>query len=324
MQTRKFVVFGLALVIALAGCGPREAVVAKVGREKITLKDFKNTFVQRFKGEENAARRSYQDREKLIQEMALDLAKYQEGIARGIDKRPEVAEQIEQLANRKALDLLYQKQVIDAVINDQTAKAFYDKSGEELRARHVLLKTSPVDSAQVDTVRVRARMDSIKRAIAGGLDFKAAAARFSEDASSAADSGELGWFGWGRMVPEFQDAAWAGKPGKIVGPVHTNYGYHLILIEEKRPVKDRPDYASSKDAIKNQLRDIESQKLMETARAYLEALRAKVKLTYNEANLEDLPQAAAGSDGQQEPAAGGAVHRRPEAARSGQLQGRRK
>ncbi len=261
-------------------------MVAKVGREKITLKEFKDNFAQRFRGEENAARRSYQDREKLIQEMALDLAKFQDGIARGIDKRPEVAEQINQVASRKALDLLYQNKVIDAVINDQTAKAFYDKSGEELRARHILLKTSPVDSAQTDTVRVRARMDSIKRAIATGLDFKAAAARFSEDATSAADSGELGWFGWGRMVGAFQDAAWAGKAGEIVGPVRTDYGYHLILVEEKRPVKDRPDYANSKDAIKNQLRDVESQKLMETARAYVESLRTRAKVNYNQANLE--------------------------------------
>jgi parvulin-like peptidyl-prolyl isomerase len=284
---KKHVIIMLALVaFALAGCAKREPVVARVAREKITAAEFKDGFVQRFRGEDNAKHRSYQDRERFVNEMALDLAKYQEGTARGILKRPEVADQLKQLAQRKALDHLYQAKVVDAVITDAAVRDYYDKSEEEVHARHILLRTTPMDTVKKDSVQVKVRIDSIKKAIDQGLSFKAAAAMFSEDATSAADSGDLGWFGWGRMVDEFQQAAWSAKIGEVVGPVRTSYGYHLIVVEEKRRVQNRQPFEQAKEQIKNQLREVESGKLMETARAYVENLRKKNGLTYNETNSE--------------------------------------
>lgn len=275
----------LAMLVALAGCGPKEEIVAKVGREKITLKEFKDSFVARFRGEENAAQRSYQDRERALREMALERAKYQEAAARGLDKRDDVKDQQEKIARRKALDLLYEEKVINAVITDAAAREFHEKSGTEIKARHILLRTPPGDDTR-DSTTVKARIDSIHQALAKGLDFKAAAKLFSEDATSAADSGDLGWFPWGRMVDEFQEAAWKAEPGKVTGPVRTTYGYHLILVEEKRPVQGRTSYEESREQIKSQLRQVMSDKLMETARVYVAKLSEKNKLELKQANLD--------------------------------------
>ena len=210
----KFAVLALALMFIAVGCGPKEPVVARVGREKITLKEFKDNFLQRFRSEENAQRRSYEDREKAVREMAIELAKYQEGVALGLDKKPEVAKQMEEVARRKALDMLYKEKVVDVVITDAAAKDFYDKGAEEVKAKHILLRTAMVDSLKGDSVRVKARADSIKRVIQqGSLSFGMAAKLFSDDQSSAADSGNLGWFGWGRMVDEFQKRR-LGRPQK--------------------------------------------------------------------------------------------------------------
>jgi parvulin-like peptidyl-prolyl isomerase len=278
---------GASLGIALiAGCGPREQTVARVGREKITTQDFKEECLRRFRTEENLQRQPYHVREKVLRDMAVSLAMFQEGRAQEIDKRQQVVDQVDQIARRQALDLLYQTQVVDKVISEAALRKTYDMGNHEIKARHILLKTSTVDTALSDTAKVFARSDSIKRAIAAGLDFKAAAVRFSEDATSAADSGDLGWFQWGRMVDEFQQAAWKTEPGKIAGPVHTMFGYHLILVEEKRPVAGRRSYDEMKEQIKSQLREAEGQKLNETARAYVENLRKSRKLIYNEANLD--------------------------------------
>ncbi|MDD5088730.1 MAG: peptidylprolyl isomerase [bacterium] len=285
MKIRYTITAALAILVMVAGCGPKEEIVAKVGREKITLKEFKDTFVSRFQGEENAAKRSYQDREQTLREIAIGRAKYQEAQARGLDKRDEVKEQQEKIARRKALDLLYEEKVINAVITDEAAKDFYDKSGIELKGRHILLRTSPGDAAR-DSAAVKVRADSIKSALDKGLDFKAAAKMFSEDATSAADSGDLGWFPWGRMVDEFQEAAWAAEPGKIAGPVRTSYGYHLILVEDKRPVEGRTSFDESREQIKTQLRQVYSDKLMETARNYVTKLSEKNNLELNQANLD--------------------------------------
>jgi peptidyl-prolyl cis-trans isomerase C len=279
---------GVGLAFALiAGCGPREPIVAHVGREKITAREFKDELLRRYHTEENAQRQSYQAREKVLQDMAVNLAMYQQGCALGMDKRPQVMAEVEQVARLQALDSLYQTQVVDKVVSEAAARRFYEMGSHEVKARHILLKVPAADSARADTARILARADSIKRAIAAGLDFKTAAVKFSEDATSAADSGELGWFQWGRMVDEFEEAAWKTEPGKVVGPVRTPYGYHLILVEEKRPVAGRRgDYAQMKERIKAQMRESEGQKLGETARAYVEKLHQTRKLVYNQGNLD--------------------------------------
>ena len=293
-MTKKLVaVIGLAMIVALAGCGKREEVVATVGREKITMDEFKETLIQKFRSEENIRHKSLDERQKVVREIAINDAKYQEGLARKIDQRPDVKQEIEALAKRKALDYLYQEKVVNAVLSDAKIRDFYEKSGEELKARHILLKTTPVDTSAVDTLKVKARIDSIKQAIDKGLDFKAAATMFSEDVTSAADSGNLDWFGWGRMVDEFQQAAWNAKTGVMVGPVRSQFGYHLIRVEERRKVPDRKPLEEQKEQIKNQLREIEGQKMNDTAREYLNKLRAQRGVKYDDATLTMFRQRVA-------------------------------
>ena len=122
VKTSKFVVIGIVLLIVASGCGTREPVVARVGREKITLKEFKDKFISNFRSEDNAKRQPMEEREKTIHAMAIELAKYQEALALGIDKKPDVARSLDQIARRKALDLLYQDKVMNAVITDAAAK----------------------------------------------------------------------------------------------------------------------------------------------------------------------------------------------------------
>ena len=286
MKLRPIMLGGTFCLALIAGCGPREPIVARVGREKITTQDFKDECLRRFRSEDNAQRQPYPVREKVLREMAVERARYQEGCALGLDKRQQVTDQVDQIARRQALDMLYQTQVVDKVVSEAAARKFYDMGNQEVKSRHILLKTSTADSALSDSAKVLARLDSIKRAIAAGLDFKTAAARFSEDATSAADSGDLGWFQWGRMVEGFQQAAWKTDAGKMVGPVRTPYGYHLIFVEQKRPVAGRRSYDEMKEQIKAQMREAEGQKLNETARAYVEKLRENRKLVYNQANLD--------------------------------------
>ncbi len=283
MNKKLLVMAGFAALIALAGCGKREEVVATVGKGKITMSQYRDVLMQRFRTEDNVRRKSPKEQEQVLREMAINEAKYQAALDRKIDQRPELKDEIENAAKRKALDLLYQQEVVDKVVSEQTVKDFYDKSGEEIKARHILLRTTPIDTAKaVDTVRVKARMDSIKGAIEKGLDFKTAAKMFSEDASSVADSGNLDWFPWGRMVDEFQGPVWKGKKGEMVGPVHTQYGYHLILVEDRRKVENRSPYEQDKERIKAQMKEMLGEKMNETAQNYLKDLRKKHDLTYDE------------------------------------------
>ena len=104
--------------------------------------------------------------------------------------------------------------------------------GAEIRARHILL---PVPPEATDAVRdsLKQMAESLRQRAAGGEDFAQLAAQYSKD-GSAAQGGDLGFFGRGRMVAQFEEAAFALQPGQISPVVETNFGYHVIKLEEKR------------------------------------------------------------------------------------------
>jgi hypothetical protein len=75
--------------------------------------------------------------------------------------------------------------------------------------------------------------NELRERILAGEDFAALAAAYSDDPGSAANGGDLGWFGRGRMVAPFEDAAFSLEVGEVSEPVKTDFGYHLIKVTEK-------------------------------------------------------------------------------------------
>ena len=112
-------------------------------------------------------------------------------------------------------------------------QAYYDtnlsqyRTPGQVRASHILLRTDESDAAEVE-----ARAASLAARARGGEDFAALAREFSEDEGTAGNGGDLGTFGRGRMVPEFEAAAFAMAPGEISDPVESAFGYHVILVTE--------------------------------------------------------------------------------------------
>lgn len=104
---------------------------------------------------------------------------------------------------------------------------------EQRRARHILFKVEEKDSAEVDKAKAAKAADIAKQA-KGGADFAALAKEHSEDASKGT-GGDLGFFGKGQMVPAFEEAVFAMQPGEVSEVVRTQYGYHLIKLEEIKP-----------------------------------------------------------------------------------------
>jgi peptidyl-prolyl cis-trans isomerase C len=124
-------------------------------------------------------------------------------------------------------------------ITDQDAREFYDKNpdqfkqGEAIRASHILLL---IDEKADESVRKkkRAEIASILKRARAGEDFAKLAKAHSQD-GSAANGGDLNFFPRGRMMPEFEKAAFALKAGQISDVVTTQYGYHIIKVTDWRP-----------------------------------------------------------------------------------------
>ena len=106
---------------------------------------------------------------------------------------------------------------------------------EQVHAEHILLKTEGKDDAAV-----KKQAESLLAQAKGGANFEDLAKKYSEDDSNKAKGGDLDYFGRGQMVKEFDDAAFAAKPGDIVGPVKTQFGYHIIKILDHRQATTKP------------------------------------------------------------------------------------
>ncbi len=101
---------------------------------------------------------------------------------------------------------------------------------EQVRASHILLKTEGKDDAAV-----KAKAEDLLKQARAGADFAELAKKSSEDEGTAKNGGDLDYFGRGRMVPEFDQTAFALEPGKISDLVKTQYGYHIIKVADKKP-----------------------------------------------------------------------------------------
>ena len=113
---------------------------------------------------------------------------------------------------------------------------------ELIRARHILFRLT--DRSDEGKASTRQEANQVKSRIQAGEDFATLAKLFSSDNSNAARGGDLGWFGRGRMVEPFENAAFGARTGRVVGPIETQFGFHLIEVTDRTSDQVRlADYA---------------------------------------------------------------------------------
>lgn len=125
-------------------------------------------------------------------------------------------------------------------VSDEEAQAYYDgnkerfRIEEQVRARHLLARVD--EDADAEAVeKAMAIIQAAQADLKAGKTFAEVAAQYTEDPSGTQTGGELGWFGRGRMVKPFEDAAFALEKGAVSEPVRTQFGFHLISVEDTRP-----------------------------------------------------------------------------------------
>lgn len=131
--------------------------------------------------------------------------------------------------------------IVDAAVNDDTIQAFYDENvgnveaATEYNASHILVPT--IEEAQAVLERLE-----------GGETFADLAVELSQDPGSGANGGSLGWFGAGMMVAPFEAAVVALQVGDVSEPVETQFGFHIITLNEQRD-----QAAPELDAVRNEI-----------------------------------------------------------------------
>jgi parvulin-like peptidyl-prolyl isomerase len=156
------------------------------------------------------------------------------------------------------------------------AKAVQRRFGERARARHILIRVPP-DASKDDREAALKKIKDVQEQLKKGADFADLAKKYSEDPGSKDHGGDLGYFSRGDMVPAFDKAAFALDVGQTSDIVTTDFGYHIIQVEEKKAAS-----GMSLDEIKDDLRDyLFQQRGAKRFESYVKDLRSKADIKIN-------------------------------------------
>jgi peptidyl-prolyl cis-trans isomerase C len=202
------------------------------------------------------------------------------GQADNLDKAANFPDRTKYHQRRALRDAFFDANIIEAV-TDADAKKIYDekivelKPEQEIHARHILVPTE-------------AEAKEVAERLKKGEDFATVAKEKSKDEN--AEGGDLGFFTRGQMLKPFEDAAFALDVGQVSDPVQTQFGWHIIEVEEKRD-QPPPTYDQVKDAIIAQLVQQKAQEVVTGLRdsAKIEVVDAELKKSMDATTPDGLP-----------------------------------
>ena len=212
-----------------------------------------------------------------------------EGNKAGLQNDPEVLSQLSLM--RENLVATAQLKKIEsgiAVSDAEVQKAYADGASqyEQVKCRHILIAPKGSAAAQpgkkeLSDDEAKAKAEDLRKQIVGGASFDEIAKKESDDVGSGARGGDLGSFGHGQMVPEFEQAAFSAKVGDVTPVVKTQFGYHIIKVEEHG--------STSFEQVKATLeKSVKQKKLRDT----LDAMKESAKPVYDEAYFAPPPAPA--------------------------------
>ncbi|MBD3337118.1 MAG: hypothetical protein GF355_16505 [Candidatus Eisenbacteria bacterium] len=259
----------IGLMCGLAACSSPDPVVLQVGEESVPLSDFQKSFWEFTHGDTALARDSSGVREFLEIYINKELMEHLAG--RAIPEFDEVLEDRWLMDQEDLARRLLDRRVLDPVS---------ELSEEQLRRAHEKLKTQ----FHLREIRTRSR-DKAERILAtleeGGVFGKIAALE-SEDARAKAKEGDIGWVTLGQIPEPVYDAASELNVGEVSGIIRSSVGYHLIMLEGRRPSEDVMSFEEARPALERMLG---REKIGQAMIAFREELRRRFDYTLNMDNV---------------------------------------
>ncbi|MGH9648040.1 MAG: peptidylprolyl isomerase [Bryobacteraceae bacterium] len=270
--------------------GAADPVVLTVGSEKITQSEFQE-IISSLPAQQQAQLTTPEARRSLAAQLAELKVMAQEARARKLDQSAAVKAKAALQMDQILANAVYQQ--LSAGDPDEAAlRAYYaahKQDWDEVKARHILIRMQgskvPVREGHKDLTdeEALAKAKEVRAKIVAGAKFEDQAKIESDDTGSGENGGDLGTFGAGQMVPEFDEVVFKAPVGQVTEPIKTAFGYHLILVEER---KSKP-FEDARGEIEQKIRPELGQKA-------IEGLKAKTTIVYNEVFFgkpADLPPA---------------------------------
>lgn len=251
--------FIVCFFMSFVSLGQQE-VLLKVNNDEVTTADFVRVY------EKNLA--LINDTEENSPEQYLDLfidykLKVQEAYRKGLHNKASYKKEIASYRTQLAKDYLNDVQVTDKLVEEA-----YNRTKNELRARHILVRVRP-DALPKDTLAAFTKLLEARKHIVAGEDFASIARKYSEDPSAKQNGGDLGWFKAFKMVYPFENAAYTTKVNEVSQPFRTSFGYHIVQPTASRIAQGSVQVAHIMIALKQKDSSIIAEEKIKEVRALL-------------------------------------------------------
>ncbi len=228
-----------------------------------------------------------------------------EGVRNGLDKDAEVLRQLALMRENLIAQAQLERIEKGITVSEEDLRKEYNAQKaqyEQIKARHILVafKGSPAaqeGKPELTEEQAKAKAEDLRKQLLAGASFEELAKKESDDQGSGARGGDLGEFGRGQMVPEFEKAAFEAKVGEVTPVVRTQFGYHIIKVEEHG--------STPFEQVRATLERSTKQARMQAA---LDQMKNNAKPTFNEAYFGAAPAPQAAPAATKPPAGDGHNH----------------
>lgn len=229
-----------------------DTVLATVAGVNITENDIDNV-IAGYPAEEQAKMQNPTVRNKILEQLISTRLFALEAREKGLDKTDEFTTLLEKLKDEVLGQMMVTELVKDLTVSEADEKAFYEENKDQfvmppqVSAKHILVET------EKQALDIKAEIET------GKISFEDAAKKYSS-CPSKERGGDLGFFQRGQMVPEFENTAFAGKIGEVTAPVQTQFGWHIVLVNDKKG-EEPISFEEAKEMIHNRLMRVKQKEL---------------------------------------------------------------
>lgn len=226
---KKQLLIVLSLILSLGALAQKDPILLEINGKPVTKSEFLQIYLKN-NNDPKYDKASLDEYLELFKKFKLKVA---EAEALGYDTIPKLKKELD--GYRKQLALPY---LIDSAKNEALVKEAYDRTKNEVRASHILVKLES-NASPADTLAAYNRIMALKKRIEKGEDFESVAKgkSGSDDPSAANNGGDVGFFTAFQMVYPFEDMAYNTAVNSISDPFRTRFGYHILKITDKRPAR---------------------------------------------------------------------------------------
>ena len=247
-------------------------ILAKVGDKEITQADL-NIALKYAPREQAAQFNTFEGKKYLLNEMIMQELIYVDAKNKGLDKDAAYQKELETLKENLLKQYAINQLLKTVTVEEAEARAYYAshpnqfQQEESLRARHILIHDEEIAKGALEELK-------------NGKTFEEVASELSE-CPSRAQGGDLGYFEKGKMVPEFEEAAFELEVGQVSDLVKTQFGYHIIKVEDKKEAAVVPFEQVKGQIISHLEKNLQNKKVVEHANQ----LREHYPITIHEDQL---------------------------------------